>query len=362
MKNIKKYAVLIAALSLLTVSFIYVSAEKLPQSSHGIGVLKTADSFAYVGDLVTYEIQVYNPSSLDLHNINITDTMLNFTETIPFMAVGNITGAIYTLHREVLDTDPNPLVNTVSVEAIDSEGAYSTASTQAITTIVEHWIDIAKMGPDAASQGETIKYTITVNNTAAHDLADVLVEDELLGFSWQGDLHAGEVNLINLSYTIPCDIEDTLTNTATVWAQLNETTIYAEASWTTEIVPPTYPCYPHSKGYWKNHPDAWPTDELELGGINYTKEEALAILIGANAKDATRMLTAQLIAAKLNRLAGCAPHFNYCNETVNIDEIIDEADTFLETYPLGSDPRGDARQEALHIKDLLDLYNNSGCE
>ncbi len=362
MKNTKRYAVLIAALSLLTVSFVYVSAEKLPQSSHGIGVLKAADRFAYVGDPVTYEIHVYNPSSLDLYNINITDTMLNFTDTIPFMAAGNTTGTTYTLHREVLEDDPNPLVNTVSVEAVDSEGAHSTASTQAITTIVEHWIDITKMGPASALHGETIEYEITVNNTADHDLVDVLVEDAMLGFSWQGDLNAGEDNLFNLTYTIPCDSKDTLTNTATVWAELNETATYAEASWTTEILPPTYPCCPRSKGYWKNHPQDWPTDEIELGGINYTKEEALAILMGANAKDATSMLTAQLIAAKLNRLAGCSPHFDYCNETMNIDDIIDEADTFLESYPLGSDPRGDARQEALHIKDLLDRYNNSGDE
>ena len=73
------------------------------------------------------------------------------------------------------------------------------------------------------------------------------------------------------------------------------------------------------------------------------------------------MLAAQLIGAKLNRLSGAAPCFVHCNEEINIDEIIDEADSFLENYPLGSDPWGDARQEALEIKDLLDAYNNSGC-
>ncbi len=83
--------------------------------------------------------------------------------------------------------------------------------------------------------------------------------------------------------------------------------------------------------------------------------------MGANAKDATRMLSAQLITAKLNRLSGCSPRFDHCDETMDIEEVIEEADAFLETYPLGSDPRGDVRQEALQIKDLLDAYNNSGC-
>lgn len=218
-------------------------------------------------------------------------------------------------------------------------------------------LDIDKIGPESAYRGETIKYTITVNNTADTYLVDVVVEDEMLGFSWQGDLNVGESNVFNLTYTVPCDTENNLTNTVIVWAQLNETTVYAEASWTTEIL---YPCVPHSKGYWKNHPEDWPVDEIEIGNINYTKEEALGILIGANAKDATRMLAAQLIAAKLNRLSGCSPCFDYCDETINIDETIEEADSFLESHPLGSDPRGEARQEALQIKDLLDAYNNSG--
>jgi len=359
MISTKKLAVSVVILTLVAVSFAYVFAGGMQPSFHGVGVLKSADRFAYIGDLVTYQIRVYNPSDYDLHNINVTDTMLNLSDTIPFIAKGNTTGVTYTFHREVLETDSNPLINTVSVEATDSEGAYSSASTQAITTIAEHLVDIEKIGPEFAYRGEAIKYTITVNNTADTDLVDVVVEDEMLGFSWQGDLNAGESNVFNLTYTVPCNTEDNLTNIVIVWAQLNETTIYAEASWTTEIL---YPCFPHSKGYWKNHPEDWPVDEIEIGSINYTKEEALSILIGANAKDATRMLAAQLIAAKLNRLSSCSPCFEYYNKTIDIEEIIEEADSFLESSPLGSDPQEEARQEALQIKDLLDAYNNSGCD
>ena len=358
MISTKKFAVLVVTLTLVAVSFAYVFAGELQSDSHGVGLLKSADPFAYVGDSVTYQIKVYNPSGYDLYNINVTDTMLGFNDTILFMKEDNKTGVTYTFHRTVLQTDPNPLINTVSVEAIDSEGAYSSASTQAITIIAERLIDIEKVGPDFAYEGEKIKYTIMVNNTADADLVDVVVEDEMLGFSWQGDLNVGESNVFNLSYTVPCDAGDILTNTVIVWAQLNETTIYAEASWTTEIL---HPCVPRSKGYWKNHPEAWPVDQIEVGNVNYTKEEALEILIGANAKDATRMLAAQLIAAKLNRLSECSPCFYHCNEKMSIDDIINEADSFLESCPLGSDPQGDARQEALEIKDLLDAYNNSGC-
>jgi hypothetical protein len=226
--------------------------------------------------------------------------------------------------------------------------------------IAERTLTIAKVGPGCARKGEAIIYTITVNNTGESDLSDVVMEDEMLGFTWQGDLNTGETNILNLTYTIPCNIEGNLTNTATVWTQLNETTFYAEASWTTKIF---HPCFiPHSKGYWKNHAEAWPVDWIEIGDANYTKEEAIDKLEGANAKDATGMLAAQLIAAKLNRLSGACSDFCYCDESLDIDEVIDEADEFLAGYPLGSDPQDENRQNALYLKDWLDAYNNSKCD
>jgi len=360
MISVKKSAILITICVLLGASLMYVFATQLQRHFHGIGVLKSAGSFAYIGDIVEYHIRVYNPSDYDLYNINVTDPMFELNETIPFLAAKNTTGLTYIFHREVLETDPNPLVNEVFVEAIDSAGAYSSSSTQAITTIAERYITITKVGPECAHKGETIEYTVTVNNTGEDDIFDVVVEDEMLGFSWKGDLSKGEINTFNLTYTVPCDIEGNLTNTATVWAQLNETTFYAEASCTTKILHPCF--YPHSKGYWKNHPEKWPVDWIEIGDINYSKEEAIDILEGANAKDATRMLAAQLIAAKLNRLSGACPNFRCCDKSVDIDEVIEDADEFLMEYPIGCDPQDEKRQNALQLKDLLDAYNNFECD
>jgi len=357
MISLRKSAVLIVTCVLLGVSFAYVLATQLQPSSHGIGVLKSADSFAYVGDIVEYQIKVYNPSDYDLYNINVTDPLLGLNDTILILEARNTTGITYTLNREVLKTDPNPLVNEVFVEAIDSTGAYSSSSTQAITVIAERYLTITKVGPEYANKGEAIEYTITVNNTGEDDLFDVVMEDEMLGFTWQGDLNTGETNIFTLTYTVPCNGTGNLTNTVYVWAQLNETTFYAEASWTTKI---PHPCIcPHSKGYWKNHPDEWPVDWIEIGETNYTKEEAIDILEGANAKDATRMLAAQLIAAKLNRLSGACSDFWYFDESMDVDEVIKDANEFLTEYPLGSDPQNENRQNALQLKDLLDAYNNS---
>lgn len=359
MVNVKKCLVLIVPLVLMAASLAYAFSSQLHPRFHGVGVLKSADAYAYVGDFVTYQIKVYNPSDYDLYNINVTDSMLGLNETIPFMAARNITGITYTFHREVLETDPNPLINTVTVEAIDAAGFHSSASTQAITTIATRIISISKVGPETAYEGERITYTITVNNTGNFSISDVVVEDEMLGFSWKGDLNSGEVNIFNLTYTIPrfyC--KENLTNIVTVKAQANETFIYAEASWTTKIL---HKWLTHSIGYWKNHPEKWPTDQIEIGNITYTKEEAIQILREASAKDATKMLAAQLIAAKLNRLNGASPYFYYFGKQINIDEIISDADAFLTDHPIESNPQGEDRQTALHLKDMLDAYNNKDC-
>jgi len=100
-------------------------------------------------------------------------------------------------------------------------------------------------------------------------------------------------------------------------------------------------------GFWKTHPDEWPVSSLTIGDRTYNKDQLLGILRKANAKDATYMLAAQLIAAKLNDLSDAYTH-----------PAILDADAFLITHPLGSNPRGLDRDYALMLKDALDYFNN----
>lgn len=62
-----------------------------------------------------------------------------------------------------------------------------------------------------------------------------------------------------------------------------------------------------SMGYWKNHITAWPVISLELGGIQYAQSELLAILKLPVRGNGIVSLAHQLIAAKLNILAGASP-------------------------------------------------------
>jgi len=83
-----------------------------------------------------------------------------------------------------------------------------------------------------------------------------------------------------------------------------------------------------TQGYWKTHPEAWPVDEITIGGITYTKSEAIALMEASGPGDKTYDMFQQLVAAKLNVLIGC--------ESGCIDQTIADADDWMEVYPVGS--------------------------
>lgn len=128
------------------------------------------------------------------------------------------------------------------------------------------------------------------------------------------------------------------------------------------------PCEAKSKGFWKNHPDSTEA-VLQLGfpilGDSYsvnTFAKAIDILESAKAKNAYDMLTAQLLAAELNKL-----HLDHLS--INSSSFVGPiaaADAALVTAGYaGPDslakPTKAAKAAVNLLKDALDTVNNSGC-
>jgi len=105
----------------------------------------------------------------------------------------------------------------------------------------------------------------------------------------------------------------------------------------------------YTLGYWKTHPEAWPVEEIPIGGVTYTKTQAVEVLETQPRGDATYLLAHQLIAAKLNISNGADPSA--------VETTIAEADTWLVEHPLGSKPKGPERQEGIALAQTLDDYN-----
>jgi cysteine-rich repeat protein len=84
-----------------------------------------------------------------------------------------------------------------------------------------------------------------------------------------------------------------------------------------------------TQGYWKNHPDAWPTGSLQLGTNTYTKAELLVILKTPVRGNGLISLSHQLIAAKLNVAAGATD--------ATISATITAADALIGSLKVGTD-------------------------
>lgn len=106
---------------------------------------------------------------------------------------------------------------------------------------------------------------------------------------------------------------------------------------------------PRTIGYWKNHTEMWPVTSLTIGGVTYNQTQLLAHL-NSNSSDASRLLIKQLVGTMLNLAMGSDPS--------TIQNTVNAANTFLVSFPPGSNPKGSNRAYALSLKDALDKYNN----
>jgi hypothetical protein len=106
-------------------------------------------------------------------------------------------------------------------------------------------------------------------------------------------------------------------------------------------------------GYWKNHPEAWPVDTITVGGVIYTKDQAIANMNTPGGGDKTYNMFSQLVAAMLNVAIG--------NDDSCIASTITAANAWLATNPLGSNVRANSaawQSEGSVLHSTLDAYNN----
>lgn len=104
-------------------------------------------------------------------------------------------------------------------------------------------------------------------------------------------------------------------------------------------------------GYWKNHPEAWPFDEIVVAGVTYTVDEAIAAM-NTKGGDKTIVVFNHYVAAFLNVAIGA--------EDACILDTVAATEAWLVDNPLGSGVKGNASawDDGEPLKDRLDAYNN----
>jgi uncharacterized repeat protein (TIGR01451 family) len=184
-----------------------------------LSIVKSGPAFAHAGDTITYTYTVSNAGPDEACNVVVNDNVAG----TPTYVSGDTDGdgcidpdetwtfqATYTVQAG----DPDPLVNTATVSSDADDPDLSNNEATWTVDILHPAIDVSKSCPQYAHEGDTISYTITVENTGDTPLSNVMVSDPLLGFSWTGSLAVGEVMTFTVPFTVPTPSGD-ITNTVT---------------------------------------------------------------------------------------------------------------------------------------------------
>jgi hypothetical protein len=105
-------------------------------------------------------------------------------------------------------------------------------------------------------------------------------------------------------------------------------------------------------GYWANHPEAWPVASIVIGGVTYTKEQAISFMLNPVKKDKWLTMFPALVSAELNVLIGA--------QSSCIATTITQADAWMASATLKRPVAGSGRlwREGDPLYQMLDAYNN----
>ncbi len=218
------------------------ASAKFSNSYSGGSFVKEADKTIYEdSETIYYTIKFSNTGNTTLTNLIVTDDKAGFTQTVDTLEPGKtlvfsgltdaeladrgvigeqyiIFSEIELLQYEVATTD-TVVKNTAKITYLDGEQEKSVTADNIVKVArIEVIKEVNKLNFFA---GQTATYTITVTNTGAVDLVNVVVTDEALGFSDAIDkLGIGESEVYDsgLSYLTNAEVLS-FTNTAEATGQ-----------------------------------------------------------------------------------------------------------------------------------------------
>lgn len=362
MNRTKKHTIAAGVAALLLILGVFVSPSYAWPPC--IDVWKWVEpEVSKIGDDVVYTICVKNCGEIHLRNVVVEDPLLGgvLSDFPSMVLVGETVCKEFTY--TIKPDDPDPLVNVVTASGVCRYGNHTTDTDTATVDLVVVGIDITKAVDNTnPCFGDTVTYTICIENTGEWPMEHVLVEDSLLGGILSGFptiLEPGQVACASFQYEVQDDDPCPLVNCAKVRSDpLGPMTNCIKDEDCVEICPQPRGEEGLTPGYWKNHSDSWEsfdpdTSFSELFGVDISigsgkkaaEEPSLMEALNGNGGGVTA-LARQAAAAILN---ASNPDIAY---PLSIKEIQDTVTAALEA----GDP--DIIEE---VKDILDEFNNLGC-
>jgi uncharacterized repeat protein (TIGR01451 family) len=186
-------------------------------SQPGLDVTKSCPAVASVGQTITYQITVSNTGNEALNNITVTDSILGNLSASFADSLAAGASETRSFQYTIKATDPDPLVNTVTVNAVGAQtGTALTATANCTTTTPRVDVGIAKTSDaptGGVAPGESFNYTITVTASGTAAAQAVTVTDTIpagltiVSATFSGG-SAGSGNCTVSGQTVTCSLGD----------------------------------------------------------------------------------------------------------------------------------------------------------
>ncbi len=217
-----------------------------------IHIEKSGPTDAAIGEEITYTYEVTNPGEVPLSDVYVSDSVSGSTQYMSGDANSNhlldMTETWYFTDTWVVEATPDPLVNVATAYGY-YDGTWVQDEDSWSVDVLRTAIELTKTGPESAEIGETITYTLTVENTGDVDLYITSFTDSLLGDITESDyvsgdtnedgiLNPGEIWTFEVEYTVGAEDTDPLPNTAEVCAenQYGMDEVCDEDSWEVDLL------------------------------------------------------------------------------------------------------------------------------
>ena len=188
----------------------------------GIDIEKTGPTLAHVGDTITYDFAVQLATPETLFNVTVSDP--NCNEGAPVYVSGDDGDNaleqgevwLYQCTHVVLDTDPDPLPNTATVQGTADDGRSTSDEDSWSVDLIHPAIKIVKtVDPISGNPGDTVTYTYVVTNTGDTTLFNVSVDDDVIGHIGDiAQLDPGQSVTLTKDFVLPAN-QLTVTNVGT---------------------------------------------------------------------------------------------------------------------------------------------------
>ncbi|WP_127492267.1 DUF7507 domain-containing protein [Paenibacillus glycanilyticus] len=211
------------------------------QKAIEIFINKTAEpTEALPGQVITYTFSIKNPAPFPLTNVRIEDSLLGLVDIISFLPPESTVE----LHATYVVPPGTPagsvIVNTVFAISDQTLPVQDQAE---VIVLPDYQLSITK-SPDRLTvpPGDTVTYRITVANLSNAPVTNVIVKDDLVGFTDViPSLAAGESRSYNVPFLVPAGtLAGTVFNNLTV-ATSNEAPPVSDTA--TIVVPPILEIY-----------------------------------------------------------------------------------------------------------------------